>query len=182
MTLDPFLLADTIRRKERELYELRGELARRQAPHGLPAGEFMALRCRLQGISVAIPALQIREVVQMAALTCVPDAPAWLAGMLALGPEHIPVFDLSARSSGEARAHDPSDFIVLADAHSGACGLIVDTIDGLVALDAAKLTRPGPEVPFGPHVLGLCRVAAESVILLSVTALSVEDFSPEAVK
>ena len=180
MTLDPFLLAETIQRKERELYELRGELARSHAPNVLPTGEFTVLRCRLQTLAIAIPALQIREVVQMVELTRVPDAPVWLAGMLVVGSECIPVFDLVARSSGVARALEPSEFIVLADARSGACGLIVDALDGLGSLDATKLARPGPEVPFGPHVLGLCRVADESVIVLSVAALSAGDFSFEA--
>jgi hypothetical protein len=58
--------------------------------------------------------------------------------------------------------------------------LIVDALDGLVVLDGSKIVRPGPETPFGPHVVGLASLAAETVIVLSVAALSADDFAFEA--
>jgi chemotaxis signal transduction protein len=179
MTQDPFLLAEIIRRKEQELYELRTQLTRTQAPHSLPASAFVVLRCRLQELAVAIPAVQIREVVQMAALTHVPDAAIWLAGVLVLGPEHIPVIDMSARHTGRSRPRDPSEFIVIAETRSGACGLIVDTVDGLVTIDGRTVTRPGPEIPFGAHVVGIATLANETLIVVSAAALSADDFSVE---
>jgi purine-binding chemotaxis protein CheW len=180
MTQDPFLLAEIIRRKEQELYDLRALLARKQAPSSLPAGEFVVLRCRLQAVAIAIPAVQIREVVQMASLAPVPDAPPWLAGVLLLGPEYVPVIDLSARQSGASRARDPSEFIVLAQTRAGTRGLVVDTIDGLVTVDGRAVARPGPEIPFGPHVVGIATLAGESVIVVSAAALSSADYSVEA--
>jgi chemotaxis signal transduction protein len=179
MTQDLFLLAEIIRRKEQELHELRAQLTRTQAPRSLPAGELAVLRCRLQTVAIAIPATQIREVVQMAALTHVPDAAIWLAGILMLGPEHIPVIDMSARQTGVPRQRDPSEFIVIAETRSGACGLVVDTVEGLVTIDARTVCRPGPEIPFGAHVVGVAKLSNESVIVVSAAALSADDFAVE---
>ena len=177
MTVDLFAVAQAIADKERELHALRSLLARARQQTQVPDGEFVALRCSLAGSTVAIAATQIREVVQMAELTQLPGAAPWFAGLLTIGEERIAVLDLAATDSGVPRPRDPSEFVVLLNATDSVTGLVVDALLDLVTLDGEKVHRPDPELPFGPHVIGVTSIGGESVLLLSAAALASEPAS-----
>ena len=171
----PFVLADVIAQKESELYALRSELARQRASSRLPTAEAVIVRCRLGEHNVAFLASEVSEVVRMAELSTIPDAPVWYMGLLAIGSQRIPVIDLFARQTGRHRTPDPNELIVLTESRSGLCGLVVDEVAELVTIHGSQVVRPAPDAPFGAHVLGTVTVRSESVLLLSAAPLSLKD-------
>lgn len=180
MSTDLFTLVDSIARKEQELDTLRRQLAHLHGCTRLPSGELTVLRCRLNGYALALPVAEISEVVRMAELTVLPNAFAWILGLVTLGTERIPVVDLLGGEAGVRRAPDPDDFIVLAVAQNGPVGLVMDAIDGLFTFEGSTLCRPQAEVPFGAHVLGVFDAGGEAVLLVSAEPISGYDVANAA--
>ena len=175
MSTDFFALADAIAHKEQELHDLRRELSLLHASPALPAGECTLLRCRLKGYAVALLATEVDEVLNMAELVASPSSPAWVMGLLSVGPRRIPVVDLLARESGVRRRADPAEFIVLARTRTGVCGLVMEAIDGLAQIESKEVYRPEPEVPFGAYVRGVVDIAGEPVLLVSAVSVLLPD-------
>jgi purine-binding chemotaxis protein CheW len=171
----PFVLAEAIAQKERELYALRSELARQRASSRIPEAEAVIVRCRLGEHNVALLTSEVSEVLRMAELSTIPDAPVWFMGLLAIGSQRIPVIDLFAHQTGRRRTPDPSELIVLTETRSGPCGLVVDEVAELVTIHGSQVFRPAPDAPFGAHLLGTVTVGDQPVLLLSAAPLSLED-------
>jgi chemotaxis signal transduction protein len=175
MTTDFFALVDAIAHKEQELHDLRRELSLLHASTPLPTGECMVLRCVLKEHAVALLASEVDEVLNMAELVTSPSSPAWLMGLLSVGPRRVPVIDLFARESGVRRSPDPAEFIVLARTRTASCGLVVDAIDGLAQIASRDVYRPEPEAPFGAYVRGVVNIAGKPVLLLSAIPVLLPD-------
>lgn len=166
-------LADTIARKERELRELYRERARLHGYVEAPQIEIVALRGKVDGQAVAIDVSEVSEVVRMAELAALPDAPPALMGVLAIGSLRAPIFDLFAR--GVVRRNPkPEDFIVLMHTRAGLCGLVMDSIDGIAQVSGSSVPLASRDAACGVHVVGVIAVGGESVFLLSAAAVPVE--------
>ena len=170
----------TIARKERELDDLRRSIASQRAPIQALSSVSIALRCRLLGHDIALLVTEIEEVVRMAALTSLPESAPWLAGLLRVGQEQLPVLDLAARETGVRRALDPEHFIVLMRARGQKIALLVDAIDSLVEVEAEKVHRPSADYPFGSYVFGVCSLPSGTTLLLSPTPLTASKLGFEA--
>jgi purine-binding chemotaxis protein CheW len=88
----------------------------------------------LAGQQYALPVTQVREVLPLAALTRIAEAPGALAGVLRLRGSLLPVVDLRRRLGLPAVAPRVSQRIVVALAASSAVGLVVDSAHGLLEL------------------------------------------------
>lgn len=165
------LIIRTIEAKERELYALRRDLARFRNDIRLPPGPSTVVRCRVSGCAIGFCAVDIDEVVAMAALAELPGAPPWIAGLLQVGADRMVVVDLAVQSGFARRVVDPSQFLVLARADGRRLALIVDSLDGLATIDSADVHRPSGEVPFAPHVIGVTTIAGDTTLILSVGPL-----------
>lgn len=171
-------ILEEIVQKERELDVLRRELARHRTAVRLPEGSLGLVRCVLADRRVAFVQDEVEEIVGMAALTLLPDSPPWVTGLLRLGNEQIPIFDLAARESGRRREPDPSELIVLARSAHGRVGIVVDELEGLASIDSSSVGIPGADVVFASHVLGIATIDDASTLILSVDALSAETMAP----
>jgi chemotaxis signal transduction protein len=176
MSSVPFSLLETIRSTQIELDRLHRELASCRATLRLPAGSFSVLRCRIAERVIVLLLSEVQEVLRMAALTTLPEAPVWLAGLLVLGPERIPVIDLSVRETGLARELDPDDFLVITEVRGRRQALVVQAIDGQLEMTADQIHKPAIDLPFGPYVLGTCAVEGEPAILITASPLTLHDF------
>jgi len=171
--IDPSSLVAEITRRERELDALRHELSafRRPALRGI--GELSVVRCRLGDRAVAFRSSELDEVVMMAALTPLPEAPPWVMGMLQVGPDHLPVLDLVARETGHRRRPHPDQFILLARNSEARLGMVVDALEGLANIDAREVHPPPAEIPFAAHALGIADISDRPTVLLAVQAIPI---------
>ncbi len=89
----------------------------------------------VEGRKYALPVEQVVEVVRMVALTPVPEAPPWVAGLADLRGQLIPVIDLRPRLGLPPAAADPDLVFLVASGAERTVGLLADRV--LDVADAA---------------------------------------------
>lgn len=118
----------------------------------------------------------------MVAVTSLPDAPAWLSGVINLRGRLVPVVDLRLRLGVGAPAVDLSTPIVIASHGDGVVGLIVDAVSGIV--DVADLRWHGRSAAGeGSFVLGIGHLDDRLVLVVDLDRVcdGVEALVPEGV-
>ena len=105
---------------------------------------------RAGGHAYGIPVAAVVEVTRMVALTPLPDAPPWMAGVVDLRGVPVPVVDLASRLGRAVRAPVLDRRIVVAGDPSGPVGLVVDEVIGVA--------------PAGPPVGGVYVAPAPVVV------------------
>jgi chemotaxis signal transduction protein len=90
---------------ERQLRDLRRQLAMEAPADELPGPSFDVLAARAGADEVALLLEQVEVVVRAAWLTRLPETPPWVLGLLDVHGDQVPVLDLATRirSSGTAR-------------------------------------------------------------------------------
>jgi purine-binding chemotaxis protein CheW len=164
-------LLDKIARMEHQLLALErraGSAGTAVAP--LPK-ELTVLPCQVGDQPVALADEAIVEVVMAARLSPLPEAPCWLPGMLNLRGEAVPVIDVLARTTGQARTLDLSDRIIIVRLGSGKAGLLVQQVQGVRTVQGAELLPASPTADMAPYVLGLLSGERLPRLLLSVKGL-----------
>jgi purine-binding chemotaxis protein CheW len=110
-------------------------------------------------------AREVREVLRAAAITSLPEAPAVVEGILNVRGAVLPVYDLRARFGLPARALDPDEHFIVADAGARRVVVRVDR-----TLELAAVPEDGwQETPFTlPGGAGAAGVAAleEGLVLI----------------
>ena len=97
----------------------------------------------LGGRSLGVPALRIREVVRLPAVTRVPGAPAMIAGVMNLRGQLVTAIELHARLDLPPRDRAAAAMAVLVDHQDHVYALIVDGV-GDVVRGAADRQEPPP--------------------------------------
>jgi purine-binding chemotaxis protein CheW len=131
-------------------------------------------------MTLALPALAVREIVRAVAITPLPGAPAILEGALNVRGELVPVIDVRGRLGLPARALDPDQFIVLLRAGSRTLAVRVDDVDDLVEADASSIARTEN---LSPALRGLAGLSArpDGVLVIHDPASFVSQAESEAV-
>jgi len=102
--------------------------------------EFVTLR--VHGELLGLPLASVTEVMRMVAVTAVPDAPAWLAGVINVRGGVVPVIDLRGRLGLPTQAAGLDSRIIVVDAGGRAVGLIADSTAEVLSLPAESVTPP----------------------------------------
>lgn len=123
----------------------------------------------LYGVSIT----QVQEIIRCGHLTRVPQAPAFIAGVLNLRGRVLPVVDLRKRLGLPARDYDASTRIVVVDVRGKAVGLAVDAVREVLAIPESDIA-PGPPLQAGVYtelVCGTGKVGQGLIILLDINNL-----------
>lgn len=124
------------------------------------------LTFRLHGGEYALPVAGVVEVLRMAALARIPEAPGWLAGMLNLRGQVIPVIDLRARLGLPARPVGLETPIIVAHAGMRSVGFIADEVSGVLTLSPQALAHPDDLAGVDHPIATVARVEGRLVLLL----------------
>jgi purine-binding chemotaxis protein CheW len=124
---------------------------------------------RLEGHDYALPLGCVVEVVRMAALAPMPDAPAHLLGLLDLRGRVVPVLDLRRRLGLPPVAPGLSTPICVVEA-GGGFGLVADAVTDVRPL-LGPVERPGGAPDDGP-VAGVAHVDGRLVSVLDPARLA----------
>jgi purine-binding chemotaxis protein CheW len=108
----------------------------------LPAGAFEALLGRAGAFSFAVPIGELIEVVRVAAMSPVADAPDYVIGRLDLGTRVVPVIDLEARLASTPRTFELTDVVVVARTPEREIGILVSEVFGVEHFAPASLVAP----------------------------------------
>ncbi len=121
---------------------------------------------------VALPLSLVDEIVPAARLAPLPGSPSWVAGLLDLRGEMLPVVDGLARASSIERDLELTDQIVVCIVSGRRVGLILQRVTDVCQLRGEELKPPPAEVPFAPYVVGVLKGEAQPTLLLSVSVLT----------
>lgn len=133
--------------------------------------------------------MSVQEIIRMPELTRAPQSPDFLAGILNLRGQVLPVIDLRRRMGMVRVAHDKRTRVVIVSRSATTFGLVVDAVADVLRLRAADIQLP-PSVARndeGGMVSGVARMANDRLLLvldLSVVlpGLGMEEAVEEAAK
>lgn len=167
----PFPLLQRIAAMQAELGALHRELAaQRSRIH--PVEALHLLRFRVGDTSAAMAVQELDEVVEMAALTPLPGAPAWVPGLLTIGEARLPVVDPAALEKRAVRVLLASQYLMIAHSRHGRFALVVDELGTFETAALTRLYRPTSALPYAPYVVGLVTLAGdEETLVLGADAL-----------
>jgi len=167
----PADLLEQLRDLEARVADLRVRIAGDLAREEVPSGSCPVLVCRIGEERVAFLQSLVAEVVLMAKLTALPEAPAWIAGLLNLRGSSIVVLDTLARLRRSPRRPLLSDRIVICELHGRRVGLVVQEILAVETVVGASLQRPARADELAPYLLGAFQREDSTTLLLSLAAL-----------
>lgn len=118
--------------------------------------------------SCALATEHVREVLRMAAVTRIPEAPASLEGVLNLRGAIIPILDLRKRFGLPVPPPDRSTRIIVVPVRGRAAGFIVSGVSEVASLEAGGGgIDPGESLGSTPHFVSrVVRVSEELVLVL----------------
>lgn len=132
----------------------------------------LLVMARIAGRACVLPALDVKSVIETAAITPVPRAPHWIAGITALRSQALTAIDCR-RAIGLASAEWPTDhrsIVVAEGGHSYA--LLVDAIEDITTAASEVGQVPGG---FGPEwsriATGMVETLAGPALLLDLAAV-----------
>lgn len=161
----------TIDSLQRKLTELRKRIYRDIRTNELPRAHADLLSCRVGDSLVALPLERVQTVAQRCALTPIPEAPSWVAGLLDFHGDTVPVLDLRARLQGQPAAPALSDILILCRDEDRRAALLAQAL-GDVHLDAAiGAGEDLHEVPHGPYVMAVAHLGGTPAVVLSIPRL-----------
>jgi len=144
------------------------------AVHNIPVLTF-----RLAGQTYGLPAKAARQIIDMVAITRLPQAPPSIQGIIDVRGEIVPVMDLRLRFGLDFQPYGLYTPIILVDFHGQTLGLVVDSVETILEipqsdLDASDAIIPpelgevlGAIAPNG-HLSGVSRAADHIILILDV--------------
>ncbi len=178
MRADPDLLRE-IGSLRAQLHDLERRLGTAR-PAAVPDGPFDVLLSRVGDELVAFPLSWVEEVVAVAAMTPVPEAPPWLCGLLRVGEEVLPVLDVLGRIARRARTFALRDVVLVCNGGGRRVGLLVQDVLTVARVDPAELRDPTSEhLPQGPYLAGAFARPEGLALLFDVECLLSTSELPE---
>lgn len=134
------------------------------------------------GIDYALETADVREVLRMVAVTPLPEAPDWLAGIVNIRGRITPIVDLRTRFGFPAGERALSTPIVVAERRGGPVGLIADEVSGIVDFVDGDLHRGGRGADGISFVTGIAESHGRMVLIADLDAVcaGVESHLPAA--
>ncbi len=120
----------------------------------------------------------VHEIVKVPDITEVPDAPAFLEGVINLRGKIIPVVDLRKRMKLESRERTKSSRVLITENESRLVGLLVDAVSEVIKIQPESVEAP-PEMISSigvQYITGVAKLEERLIILLNLKkVLSVEE-------
>ena len=127
---------------------------------------------RLAEQEYALPLERVGEVLRMVAITPLPEAPAWLAGVINLRGRVIPVIDLRLRLGLPPRALGLNTPIIVVEHGGRQMGLIADAAVEVLERPAEPDAVPAELAGAALLVTAIIRAGARLITVLDLAPLS----------
>ena len=116
----------------------------------------------------------VRRVVRMVELTAVPEAPAFIAGMINVQGELLPVVNTRRRFRLRERDATVNDQLIIATARGRTGALIADSVIGVIEECEESMTATGNVVPGVELVDGMLKTEDGIVLLQDPDVLGLD--------
>jgi purine-binding chemotaxis protein CheW len=117
-----------------------------------------------------VEVLKVQEIIGMAPITHVPNAPVFLQGVINLRGAVVPVVDMRSKFVMSAREYDAFTVIIIVEVRERLIGMIVDSVSDVASIPIGTIQ----DIPdFAVHVdtdfiKGIGQVEGKFVIILDV--------------
>lgn len=127
----------------------------------------------------AIPLLEVKEVIGVTEATAVPQMPPYFKGIINLRGQIISVIDLRVRLQLPKGTDGPETSIIILDLGSVSIGVIVDSINSVLAIAPEELSNaPDGTGLKDQYVKGVARKDNKLTLILDIAAvLSINDLN-----
>jgi len=139
------------------------------------ASEIQVIEFRLGRQFFALPITDVREVRRYEAVTPMPEAPAFMAGLMCLRSHVLSVMDLGRRLGKPSAEQGDKTRILVVRLQAAWMGLIVDEVAGVITLSKKAFRSPpesSAESPNPKYVSAVLQVKDRLILLLNAAALS----------
>lgn len=135
----------------------------------------------LGGETYGVDILRVQEIRGWAPVTCIPNAPAYLRGMLNLRGTIVPIVDMRMRFNLDNAEFTPVTVVIVLSVHAAqderVIGVVVDSVSDVLGVTAEEI-KPSPD--FGSaidtdFINGLATANDEMVMLLDVDKMLTDD-------
>lgn len=136
------------------------------------------VRFTLGGSAFAFPVSDVREVVRMVEITHLPDAPAFVEGVVNLRGTVLPVIDMRKRLGLEAGPFTFATRILICATHGHTAGLIVDEVPGVAEIEPGDIAEDPSEalgMEIRHYVSGVVKAGGELVVVFDAGKILAED-------
>jgi purine-binding chemotaxis protein CheW len=145
---------------------------------GSESPELQLVVFRLNGEEFGVDIGQVREIIRVPVITRIPNAPAFIEGVINLRGKITPVMDLRSRLGLEASDTNDSTRIIIAELGKDNLGMIVDSVSEVRRLSTSDIdpvsditTKIGDD-----YIRGVGRLENKLLILLDLhKVLSLEE-------
>lgn len=110
----------------------------------------------------------VTEIIGIQGITRVPELPAYMKGIVNLRGTIIPIMDVRLRFNVEPKAYDERTCIIVVSFSGVAVGLVVDTVQEVVAIQDADIVLP-PRLrgeKGNQYIKGIGKVGEDSKLLI----------------
>lgn len=131
------------------------------------------LTFRLADEEYGVDILCVREIRSWSRITCIPQAPDYMPGILNLRGTPVPVLDLRIRFGLERGEYDRHTVMVVVAVDERLFGLVVDAVSDVIDIDAEHI-RPVPDmgaIVDTRYLVGLIEHDGRMVMLANLEAL-----------
>jgi purine-binding chemotaxis protein CheW len=138
-----------------------------------PKGESFAplVSFRLDRQLYALPLDHIERALRMVAITPVPEAPPWIAGVINLHGRVIPMVDLRQRFGQPSREPQADDRLLVVQTPERAVALMVDEVTEVLEVPAQKVDQAFAPLSRARSLAGVIPWEEEMILVLNVAWL-----------
>jgi purine-binding chemotaxis protein CheW len=123
--------------------------------------------------------LMVQEIIRSAPITCVPNSPEFVEGVINLRGNIIPVIDLRRRLNLHTESYkQEKDWILILDISGRITGFIVDLVTEVIKIQETNIDPPPDILVAGLHsqyIRGVCEIENTLLILLDFTRILLID-------
>ena len=127
---------------------------------------------RLESREYGLPVQHVVEVLRIVAVTPLPEAPTWIAGLLNLRGKGIVVMDLRRRLGLPTRAPDLTTQIVIVETRGEPLGLIADEVVEIITLAPSCLKSADKLSGASPMFAALAQAGERLILVLDLDRLA----------
>jgi purine-binding chemotaxis protein CheW len=136
-------------------------------------GSNQFLTFTLDSEEYGIEILKVQEIKGFSKITPIPNAPAFVKGVMNLRGAVVPIVDLRSRFSMAPRDYDQFTVIIVVNLGEKVVGLVVDTVSDVMTIPNAQVAET-PELAGGIDascITGMGKVEEKLVMLLDIARL-----------
>jgi purine-binding chemotaxis protein CheW len=137
------------------------------------ASETSFILCELAGTTYAVRSQSVRQMEMVENITPVPNAPAFVEGVVFSRGQVVPAINLRRRFGFEPRPHDLKTRLIVISHMERAVGLLVDSAREFVSIPD-ELLHPPPEAlsgMSGKYLQSIARINDRLVLILDLDAV-----------